>query len=351
MKLSNIMKAYKDCDRASISINVNGKVVYPSEHYQLDTLEVELSIKQEINHVFMKLCEIEKEDVIDNMYLCGSKVVVKIGYFEKEIKVFTGYVHYVKSNYVDVHLQEMHVYLQDVKGLMKLSSHYKYANKNINLLVSDLLKQPLYTSYIDDIIIGNIPEHFKKLRFTQKDNDYDFMCYLSNLLHFDFYCDSEHLYFQNAYRNKQVTLDFDSDSYLLYTEVIHDVQKQMGNYRVVGYGKNYAQLAYQGKHNISSLPYTTNMKKVMNSKQYLILDEGADIASLQAYGMSESEKCKHQFLKVNIMMRLFPDVVCGDIIRITIAKQLKNKKVYVESIKHEITKYTSHTFITGSMID
>lgn len=351
MKLSDLMKKYKGFSRSSATIKINGNLVYPDNAYLLDSLEINLTITNEINHVFIKLSDIKDETAIYNTFLCGSKAIVEIGYSENEVKVFTGYIHLMKSICKDGHLTEAEIYLQDVRGLMKLSSHYKYANKNVSLLLSDVLKQSLYTSYIDGVIIGNIPRSFKNMHVVQKDNDYDFVCYLSQLFHFDFYCDCENLYFQKAYKNKQLTLEFDEHTHILYTEVISDVQNQMGSYHIVGYGKDYVNVSHQGKHDISTLPLSSKMTKITNSKQYIVVDELNDTASLQEYGTAESEKRKHQFLKVNIMICLLPDVVCGDIIKISISKKLENKKVYVEKIKHEITKYSSYTYIEGSMIE
>ncbi|MCR8633775.1 phage late control D family protein [Paenibacillus radicis (ex Xue et al. 2023)] len=190
----SLAKKYSDFFAPAFEISVDGTKI--SDEIAVASLKVENSLQGTADSFSFRVTNafnLIKRDFVwlDNVFVLGKAVDIKLGYLDKLTLVFQGYITSVVADFSEDDTPSLIVRGMDLSYLMMKGSKSKsWAKKKYSDIVKEIAQAHGAKPQVDDTTTEYITVSQNQI------DDYHFIQYLADLVNYDFFVVGKTLYFR-----------------------------------------------------------------------------------------------------------------------------------------------------------
>ncbi|HEX9062460.1 MAG TPA: hypothetical protein VF941_19990 [Clostridia bacterium] len=289
---------------------------------------------------------------VDEFFVPGKPIEIKMGYDKKNKTVFEGFITLVSFDYTGKGEAVVTVSGMDasIKMMIGINS-FSWEKKKYSDVVKEIAEKYSLSTAIDSTEIEN-----EKVEQNRKTN-YQFIRDLANRCNFEFFIKGKKLYFRKPHKNKDeiVNLDMRRDS--ISFEVNHDIADQVDTVVVRGWDNKKKEEFEEKAQNVEKIGNgkagSSFVRKLvgLGTIQYIYSTENS----------RESAKHRAQLILDSIAMKLVtgkgewigsPEIIAGKYAKLDGAGQNLDKLYYIISSRHTMkeTGYSTSFELRGNDI-
>ena len=337
MKLSQLSKAANGFERFTFSVKIDHAACYPSHDYQISSFHIETSMHTKANTMQLT---IEHIDVLENLMKIlqtGSRIELFAGYQKKEELIFLGYLQEVEFITKRQIVTEVHLYAQDVKGLMMLHKQVSSViSKKCNAMISDLLNDAFYKKYVDKVNITPLVSCMNSSVWINGKSDFDLLCQICENSFTTFYVQKDTLFFKGQFTKGKECIEIDQK------EGIYEIHQKTSLTNQYGTIQMTTCDGFQQKKKVIKHITATNrvqdkhMKEIMKHTQSIYVNPGMhDLEELQYIADQIENEIILSYGELSGVSVLLPQLTCGDTISIqAFLDDAKRNALLTEVIHH-----------------
>lgn len=233
-EFSSLEKKYSNFRAPAFKILVDGKDIVQKEMMGIDNLSIESSINKAdiFSFTVVNAYKYDKNNFswVDSILKPGSKVEIKLGYVDKFVSVFDGYITGVTFEFSRNSGANLVVSGMDASFLMmKGKKSFIWTKKKHSDIVSEIAKK--YKLKTD---VSSTSTEFETV-VQNNQSDYDFIKYLADLNSSEMFVYGSTFYFRVINKSKSASITLEMNKHLMNMTYSTDLASQIGGVVVRGY--------------------------------------------------------------------------------------------------------------------
>lgn len=313
MKLSEITKSCNQFTKPTFTITLNGKLLYPGEMV-LKSLHIDLTYEHKTNYAEVTFIDIEDDKTLDKCLHNGACIIIKGGYQLHEQIIFQGYLHTITFQQKNgVHLHQLTLYAQDVKGLMMLHKQSGILKgKTKSSIIQDIINTSVYKNYVSAVTFTALSKTLNTPYYIDGSSDYEILCLLCSQLFYAFYVDQDKLFLKPRYQSSDKLLELDNMQHIYEITTRFTIQDYIGNITVQTCDGFEKKKRVQEKVIMTSYPYASSLSELQKHSHTIMVDDGFhDMEELQYISRMMKQEIEYGYAHMDGQCVFLPDLSCA----------------------------------------
>jgi phage protein D len=192
--LEELEKKYRNFFAPAIEIMVDGTKI--SDEIAISYMQVDNSIEGPADSFFFRVSnafDLIKSDFswMDDLFVLGKAIEIKLGYVDKVLTVFQGYITSVTAEFLEDETPNLLIRGMDMSYLMMKGSKSKsWSKKKYSEIAKEIAGTYGIKTQIDDTTTEYVTVSQNQM------DDYHFIQYLADLVYYDFFIVGKTMYFR-----------------------------------------------------------------------------------------------------------------------------------------------------------
>ena len=346
---------YKDFANPGVKIYVGDKEIDLKGNRFLESVEITSTTKREPDMAVIVYTvsrrPVDNINSFERYIKVGEKIEIKLGYEKNMTTVFCGYLHEAQVfDYQEEALEYTLIGL-DVKGLMKKNSCFQISgSKNTEQIMKDIIDTRSYTQFITKKTISKLPASMNQDCVIKGETHYDWLCYLADILSYEFFCGRGELVFRKARQGGQDTYSLTGEYGVKAVRTLASMTGQTGNVQINGYNRKDEKISGTAKWPGVSGPFSKGLSSMLRDYGYVLMDMGLETkeqAAERAKAVLDREigRCS----RMEILHIGVPELQPGVYVTVTTENvESLSGTIYVDETSHVLDRDGYRTVVRGS---
>ena len=365
-----LKEKYDNFSHPIVSLTVNGKD-FSNNKYELvlSDIEVELTSGYEasiVNYTIYNTFDQQESKFrikeAKSYILLGSSVELALGYSDKALCIFSGFISKVNFVYPENGIPGIRVTAMDVKGIMMANNYSRQLTAtSYGEAVKEILNKNAYSNMNSKDIIKslNISDTPDKRQAAGSDmaggssqnakdrtiemvceSDYEFVIKAAKKYNYEFFSEAGHVYFRKAKSNKETLIELSPATGLRSLDVEYDLTGLVESVQTRGMDTGKAKVI-TGKKKFSNKISIGNKAKPYIKKSEKIYIDPTITSQQEADSRAESilEEISYRFGTLECDCIGMPEILPGHFIRLTSIGEPPENEFYVVNVRHTINDH------------
>lgn len=345
---------YGDFLYPAAKVFVAGEEISENEFWDLESVEVNSSVGREPDMAVLiyRVSKLPKkaQTEMESYLKVGKKLEIKAGYDKELGRIFLGYLHEVEVCDLMQGFLEYTLICLDMKGLMKKNSCYQISGKKkLQQVLEDIFGDAAYRSLVEKKSIAQLPKDLNLNCVIRGDTHYDWLCWLTEYLDYEFFCGTGELVFRKAGEGNGKLIELSVEYGLQAARAVTSMAGQMGSVSVFGYNRKDEKITGTAKWEGVGDAFAGELQQVLKNFSLNIWNMDAETGP-QAAALAKAmmERTRAGCARLEAVTIGIPELLPGVDAKIT-DEDVKclSGTIYVEEVCHRLDWKGYRTVIRG----